>query len=69
MAEQRRVRQRKRRQKRVRKQLRSTERPLLTVFRSSSHIYAQIVDPLTGKTLTGASTRSPAWVEVPWTLT
>jgi large subunit ribosomal protein L18 len=31
----------------------------LTVYRSSKHIYAQIVDPVTGKTITGASTRSP----------
>ena len=60
MTEYRRARQRKRRQKRVRKQLRSTERPLLTVFRSSKHIYAQIVDPLSGRTVVGASTRSPS---------
>jgi large subunit ribosomal protein L18 len=32
----------------------------LTVYRSSKHIYAQIVDPVTGKTITGASTRSPS---------
>jgi len=49
-----------RRRKRSRRQLRASERPLLTVYRSSKHIYAQIVDPLTGKTITGASTRSPA---------
>ena len=48
-----------RRKQRSRKQLRSCERPLLTVYRSSRHIYAQIVDPLTGRTLAGASTRSP----------
>ena len=48
-----------RRKLRVRKQLARTERPLLTVYRSSKHIYAQIVDPLTGKTLSGVSTRSP----------
>jgi large subunit ribosomal protein L18 len=30
------------------------------VYRSSKHIYAQIVDPVTGKTITGASTRSPS---------
>ena len=48
-----------RRKRRTRKQLGNTERPLLTVYRSSKHIYAQIVDPLSGKTLSGASTRSP----------
>ena len=60
MTEARRTRQRKRRQKRVRKQLSRTERPLLTVFRSSKHIYAQLVDPLSGRTLTSASTRTPS---------
>ena len=30
------------------------------MYRSSKHIYAQIVDPVTGKTITGASTRSPS---------
>ena len=49
-----------RRQKRVRKQLRRTERTLLTVYRSSKHIYAQLVDPMSRRTLTGVSTRSPA---------
>ena len=49
-----------RRKKRARKQFAAVERPLLTVYRSNKHIYAQIVDPLNGKTLTGASTRSPA---------
>jgi large subunit ribosomal protein L18 len=48
-----------RRKKHVRKQLRHSERPLLTVYRSSKHTYAQLVDPFTGKTLTSASTRSP----------
>ena len=48
-----------RRKRRTRKQLANGERPLLTVYRSSKHIYAQIVDPLSGKTLSGASTRTP----------
>jgi large subunit ribosomal protein L18 len=48
-----------RRKRKVRRQLVRCERPLLTVFRSSKHIYAQIVDPLSGKTLSGVSTRSP----------
>ncbi|MEE9281875.1 MAG: 50S ribosomal protein L18 [Myxococcota bacterium] len=48
-----------RRKKRSRKQLRSCEQPLLTVYRSSKHLYAQIVDPLTGRTLASVSTLSP----------
>ncbi len=48
-----------RRKLRVRKQLATGQRPLLTVYRSSKHIYAQITDPMSGKTLTGVSTRSP----------
>jgi large subunit ribosomal protein L18 len=48
-----------RRKRHTRKQMRTCERPMLTVFRSTKHIYAQIVDPLTGKTLSGVSTRSP----------
>ena len=38
----------------------STERPRLTVFRSVTHIYAQIIDDLTGKTLASASSVEPA---------
>ena len=48
-----------RRKKKTRKQLDRVTRPLLTCFRSSKHIYAQIVDPDSGQTLVGASTRSP----------
>ncbi len=33
------------------------ERPRLTVFRSSKHIYAQLIDDLTGVTLAAASSR------------
>src|ERR1700693_4507334 len=36
----------------------STERPRLTVFRSSKHIYAQLIDDLTGVTLAAASIRA-----------
>ncbi len=47
------------RRARVKKKLRSTpERPRLVVYRSNRHIYSQIVDPLTGKTLIGVSTLS-----------
>jgi large subunit ribosomal protein L18 len=47
-----------RRETRVRKSLRkvSTGRPRLTVFRSSEHIYAQVIDDLKGHTLAAAST-------------
>lgn len=34
------------------------ERPRMTVFRSSRHIYVQIIDDLAGVTLASASTRS-----------
>ncbi len=48
--------QRLRRRKHVRRRIvGTTERPRLTVFRSSKHIYAQLIDDLTGKTLAAAS--------------
>ncbi len=37
-----------------------SKRPVVTVFRSSKHIYAQLVDPATGKTLGTVSSRSKA---------
>jgi large subunit ribosomal protein L18 len=52
--------QREARQGRVRRRLRTSQRPRLTVFRSAKHIYAQLEDAVTGRTLGGASTRSPA---------
>jgi large subunit ribosomal protein L18 len=52
--------QREARQGRVRRRLRTSQRPRLTVFRSAKHIYAQLEDAITGRTLGGASTRSPA---------
>jgi large subunit ribosomal protein L18 len=43
----------------IRKEVRGTpERPRLTIYRSAKHIYAQIVDDTTGKTLVSASTVS-----------
>jgi large subunit ribosomal protein L18 len=51
---------RHRRQLRVRRRLLgSIDRPRLAVFRSSKHIYAQIIDDLAGKTLVSASTVDP----------
>ncbi|HUJ79024.1 MAG TPA: 50S ribosomal protein L18 [Nitrospiria bacterium] len=37
------------------------DRPRLTVFRSHKHIYAQVVDDTTGRTLASASTLDPAF--------
>jgi large subunit ribosomal protein L18 len=51
------LRQRQRRRYRVRRHLRGTaERPRLVVFRTSKHIYAQIIDDAAGRTLVAAST-------------
>jgi large subunit ribosomal protein L18 len=41
-----------------RKVLGTPERPRLSVYRSLNHIYAQIIDDATGKTLVAASTLS-----------
>ncbi len=41
----------------------SSERPRLSVFRSSRHIYAQIVDDVRGVTLAAASSREDVTVE------
>ena len=54
-----------RRQLRRRRHVRSkivgtTERPRLTVFRSSKHIYVQLIDDLQGVTLAAASSRAKA---------
>ncbi len=52
---------RKRRQARVRKHLFGLpERPRLNVFRSLSHIYAQVIDDSTGATLVAASSLDPS---------
>jgi large subunit ribosomal protein L18 len=48
---------RKRRHQRVRKNVRGTAaRPRLAVFRSSKHLYAQVIDDTTGRTIASAST-------------
>lgn len=36
----------------------TTERPRLTIYRSAKHVYAQIIDDTTGKTLVSTSTLS-----------
>jgi large subunit ribosomal protein L18 len=47
-----------RRRKHVRRKIRGTvERPRLTVYRSSKHILAQIIDDLNGVTLVAASSQ------------
>jgi large subunit ribosomal protein L18 len=49
-----------RRRLHVRRRIQGTaERPRLTVFRSSKHIYAQLVDDLSGITLAAASSNAP----------
>ncbi|KYF67753.1 50S ribosomal protein L18 [Sorangium cellulosum] len=50
---------RERRKLRIRKKVEGTpERPRLSVFRSTKHIYAQVIDDVSGKTLAHASTLS-----------
>lgn len=53
------VRQLRRRRHVRRKIVGTVERPRLTVFRSSKHIYAQLIDDLNGRTLAAASSNSP----------
>ena len=46
---------------RQRKRITGTpERPRLSVFRSVAHIYAQVIDDLSGETLVSASTVEPS---------
>jgi large subunit ribosomal protein L18 len=51
---------RKKRHRRVRTRVSGTpERPRLNVFRSSKHIYAQVIDDLSGRTMAAASSLDP----------
>ena len=46
---------------RIRKRVQGSEaRPRLTVFRSVAHIYVQVVDDMTGRTIASASSTEPA---------
>ena len=46
---------------RIRKRVSGTEtRPRLTVFRSVAHMYVQVVDDMSGRTLASASSVEPA---------
>jgi large subunit ribosomal protein L18 len=54
------------RKKRIRKNLVGTqERPRLSVFRSSKHIYAQVIDDTYGRTLVAASSMEKVVKEHP----
>jgi len=45
------------RKKRIRKKMTGTEeRPRLSIFRSASHIYAQVINDIEGNTIVSAST-------------
>ncbi len=56
-----------RRKRRVRKKIFGfPERPRLSVFRSCKHIYAQIIDDTTGRTLVAASSLTPE-IKARWT--
>jgi len=61
MAKSTRAEARKRRHMRIRRKIYGTrERPRLNVFRSSEHIYAQLIDDNAGNTLASASTLDKA---------
>jgi len=51
------------RKARVHRKIARSDRTRLTVFRSARHIYAQLEDPLTGRTLGSVSTRSKSVAE------
>lgn len=52
---------RHKRHRRVRRKIVGTDqRPRLSVFRSARHIYAQLIDDRTGRTLAAAASNEPA---------
>lgn len=54
---------RQKRVKRIRKHISGTaERPRLRVFKSSKHIYAQVIDDVAGQTMCSISSRDKAFV-------
>ena len=59
----RRVRRTVRRKQSVRRGIRmNSDRPRLSVFRSSKHIYAQVIDDKTGRTIASASSSAKSFV-------
>ena len=61
MAKENREQARRRRHARVRKKIHGTKTsPRLNVFRSTNHIYAQVIDDGSGETMVQASTRDAA---------
>ncbi len=55
---------RARRKQGIRKEILGVpDRPRLSVFRSLNHVYAQIIDDLSGKTIASASTRDTDFSE------
>lgn len=54
------------RKRRIRKKLFGTkERPRLSVFRSARHMYAQLIEDTTGRTLVAASTVEKGVIQMP----
>lgn len=54
---------RERRKLSIRKKVTGTaERPRMSVFRSNRHIYVQVIDDVSGRTIASASTLSPELV-------
>ena len=57
-----RIKNRKERHKRVRKKVKgSAERPRLAVYKSASHIYAQLIDDVKAHTIVSISTVDPTF--------
>jgi len=60
MAKNPRLEARLKRKRRISRRVRgNTDRPRLNVFRTSRHIYAQVIDDVAGRTVAAASTLSP----------